>query len=108
MGAVSVQAANQLEADVAPAYAETPAQAYAHIEISSMNGDADESDETVSVADFQQMLTFAQTRHLARLSFWAVNRDRLCVPGLSSEAGSCSGIGQDPSASTDLLGEYSG
>jgi hypothetical protein len=106
MGTVSIQAAEGLEADVASAYGESATAAYAHIGISSMNGNTDESDETVSLSDFQQILTFAQTEHLARLTFWAVNRDRACSSGLSLGAGSCSGIDQALSAFTDLLSQY--
>jgi chitinase len=106
MGTVSIQAAEGLEADVASAYGESATEAYAHTGISSMNGDTDESDETVALSDFQQILTFAQTEHLARLTFWAVNRDRACSSGLSLGAGSCSGIDQAPFAFTDLLSQY--
>jgi chitinase len=106
MGTVSIQAAEGLEADVASAYDESATAAYSHIGISSMNGDTDESDETVSLSDFQQILTFAESEHLARLTFWAVNRDRPCSSGLSTQAGSCSGIDQTPFAFTDLLSQY--
>jgi hypothetical protein len=106
MGTVSIQAAEGLEADIASAYGESAAEAYAHLGISSMNGDTDESDETVSIADFQQILNFAETEHLARLTFWAVNRDRPCSGGLSTQAGSCSGIDQAAYAFTDLLSGY--
>ncbi len=44
-----------------------------------MNGETDETSETVSVADFETMLAFAQQNHLARFTFWAVNRDRPCA-----------------------------
>ena len=74
--------------------------------ISSMNGETDETDETVSMADFQQILDFAQAERLARLTFWAVNRDRPCSDGLSVQAGSCSGIDQATFAFTNLLSEY--
>ncbi len=106
MGTVSIQAAEGLEADMASAYGESAAEAYAHLGVSSMNGETDESDETVSVADFQQILNFADTEHLARLTFWAVNRDRPCAAGLSTKAGSCSGIDQAAYAFTDLLSQY--
>ena len=106
MGTVSIQAAEGLETDIASAYGESAAEAYAHLGISSMNGETDETDETVSVADFQQILDFAETEHLARLTFWAVNRDRPCAAGLSTQAGSCSGIDQTAYAFTDLLSEY--
>ena len=103
---VSIAAAENLEAVVAWAYSETSAAAYAHVGISSMNGDTDEADETVSVAAFRKILGFAATEHLARLTFWAVNRDRPCGAGLTTAAGSCSGIAQPPYAFTELLRGY--
>lgn len=48
MGTVSIEAVEGLEEDVASAYHQSAADAYAHLGISSMNGDTDESDETVS------------------------------------------------------------
>ncbi len=106
MGTVSIQAAEGLEADMATAYGEPAAEAYAHLGISSMNGETDDTDETVTVADFQQILNFAESEHVARLTFWAVNRDRPCAAGLSTQAGSCSGIDQTAYAFTDLLSQY--
>lgn len=108
MGAASVRAAEGLEADVAAAYHLSAAGAYAHVGISSMNGDTDEPDETVSVADVARMLAFARQRHLARLTFWAVDRDRPCTGGRTTAAGSCSGVAQAPYAFTDLVARYHG
>ena len=99
MGTVSIQAAEGLEADVAAAYGESASTAYGHIGISSMNGDTDEPDETVSLSDFQQILTFAETEHLARLTFWAVNRDRPCSSGLSRRPEAAAGSIRRPSPS---------
>jgi len=72
-----------------------------------MNGDTDETDETVSVEDFKLMLVFAQQNHLARFTFWAVNRDRSCG-GANNESSSCSGVGQPPYAYTDVVASYHG
>ena len=108
MGDVSIAAAEGLESDLAGAYHESESQAYSHVGVSSMNGDTDESDETVSLSDFEQILSFAQMEHLARLTFWAVNRDRPCTSGLSTSAGSCSGIAQSEYAFTDVLAQYHG
>ena len=58
--------------------------------ISSMNGITDQN-ETVTVADFRTILAYAQQHHLARLTFWSVNRDRPCTGG---PADTCSGVGQ--------------
>ena len=47
--------------------------------------------ETVTVGDFQTMLSYAQQHHLARFTFWSTNRDRPCSGGGSD---SCSGVSQ--------------
>ena len=95
-----------LERVVARSYRESAAKAYAHMGISSMNGNTDVTGETVPVSVFGQILAFAEQKHLARVSFWAVNRDRPCTGGLSEDAGDCSGVSQTPFAYTDLLASY--
>ncbi len=60
--------------------------------ISSMNGITDDN-ETVTTADFQTILGYAQTHHLARLTFWSANRDRPC-PGSYPNDDTCSGVAQ--------------
>jgi chitinase len=107
MDAVSIEAAEGLDKVLASAYHESDAVAYTQIGISSMNGDTDESNETVSVANFQSILAFAQTNHLARLTFWALNRDRPCG-GSDTTSDSCSGINQQPYDFTNLVAQYHG
>jgi chitinase len=107
MGHASIRAVEGLARDLAAAYGIAPALAYERAGISSMNGETDESDETVSVADFETMLAFAQRQHLARLTFWAVNRDRPCAGGESSGE-DCSGIAQTPYAFIDVIASYHG
>jgi hypothetical protein len=72
-----------------------------------MNGKTDEPDETVSLADLQIMLSFAEQKHLARLTFWAINRDRACA-GADQTPDSCSGVSQQPYAYTQLIARYHG
>lgn len=107
MGATSVAAARGLDAALVSAYHLSAAAAYLHVGISSMNGVTDESDETVSTSDFDTMLDFAQANHLARLTFWSVNRDRPCPPG-QGPSDSCSGVTQDPYAFTSIIAGYHG
>jgi chitinase len=52
--------------------------------LSSMNGHTDNAGEVVSVANFKSIVSWANSVHLARVSFWAVNRD----------CNNCAGIGQ--------------
>ncbi len=107
MGHASIKAVEGLQRDLVAAYGISPAAAYAHAGISSMNGDTDESSELVSVEDFETMLAFAQQNHLARFTFWAVNRDRQCEGG-ENTGEDCSGIAQTPYAFTDVIARYHG
>jgi chitinase len=107
MGSVSVTAADGLERDVASAYGYSSSVAYSHIGISSMNGKTDEADETVSTGDFNTILNYANSHHLARFTFWAVNRDRSCSSGTGA-GDSCSGISQSPYAFTKIIARYHG
>jgi chitinase len=106
MGQASVAAAEGTKAAVKSAYGYTDTVAYSRIGISSMNGKTDESDETVSTGDFQTILGYAQQHHIARLTFWSINRDRQCAGGL--DADSCSGVSQSAYAYTKILVQYSG
>jgi chitinase len=107
MGQTSIRAAEGLARELTVRYGLTSAAAYEHVGISSMNGRTDETDETVSVADFQAMLGFATERHLGRLTFWSVNRDRPCPAG-SKDEDACSGIAQQAFQFTDLVAQYHG
>jgi chitinase len=105
MGHASIKAVEGLVSDLVGAYGISAGLAYEHAGISSMDGDTDETSETVSVADFETMLAFAQRVHLARFTFWAVNRDRACT-GEENAGEDCSGIAQAPYAFTDVIAKY--
>jgi chitinase len=105
MGHASIRAVEGLAQDLVAAYGITAAVAYEHAGISSMDGQTDESDETVSVENFETMLAFAQLHHLARFTFWAVNRDRPCTGG-ETPGEDCSGISQSPYTFTDVVARF--
>ncbi|GAA4610744.1 hypothetical protein GCM10023195_45190 [Actinoallomurus liliacearum] len=107
MGSATTSAADGLKNAVKSAYGYSDSQAYAHIGISSMNGKTDESDETVSTGDFQTILSYAKSHHIARLTFWAVNRDRKCGSG-ESAGDSCSGVSQSAYAYSKIFAQYTG
>jgi hypothetical protein len=107
MGHASVRAVEGLARDLESAYHVGGEAAYRLAGISTMNGHTDEASETVTLADLHTMLAFASTHHLARLTFWAVNRDRECAAGLNPGE-DCSGIAQTPFAFTDAIAEYHG
>jgi chitinase len=106
MGQASVAAAEGLKSALTSAYGYSDSTAYAKLGISSMNGNTDESDETVMLTDFQTILGYAQQHHIARLTFWSINRDRQCATGL--DADSCSGVSQSAYAYTKVFVQYTG
>ena len=106
MAAASIQALEALARELASAYAIPEAAAYEEAGISTMNGDTDERSETLSEQEFAQILAFAGQKHLARVSFWSVNRDRPCGGGGREEE--CSGIQQARLGFSTLLAGYGG
>jgi chitinase len=108
MGHASIRSLEGLAADLQSAYHLSSAVAYEHVGVSSMNGHTDEASETVTLADFETILTFAQLHHLARVSFWSVNRDRPCEGSKAAAEEECSGIAQLPFAFTRLVGSFHG
>jgi chitinase len=71
------------------------ATAYAHEGVSQMNGRSD-SGEFFSQSDFQTVLDYATSHHMARYTFWSVNRDRQCSPpdNNGQTSGTCSSVPQ--------------
>ncbi|TDP94020.1 chitinase [Labedaea rhizosphaerae] len=106
MGALTIQAAEGLKNTVRNAYGYTDDQAYRHSGISSMNGITD-MNETVTVANFRTILSYAQQHHLARLTFWSVNRDRPCSGGGPGDD-TCSGVSQQAWDFTRTFAQYTG
>ncbi len=83
------------------------ATAYTYEGISSMNGRTD-SAEYFYQSDFQTVLSFAQSNHLARYTFWSVNRDRECSPPDNNGAlsGTCSSVTQSSWDFTKIIAQF--
>jgi hypothetical protein len=106
MATLTQQAEEGLKGRLKSAYGYTDDTAYRHMGISSMNGKTDDG-ETVRLQDFKTMLTYAQQHHLARFTFWAVNRDRACG-GSNNDGDSCGGISQSQYDFTKVVGQFHG
>ncbi|MER5941675.1 CBM35 domain-containing protein [Streptomyces sp. NPDC001928] len=106
MGTLTTQAMEGLKAKVKAAYGYSDAATYAHIGLSSMNGKTDVAGELVRIQDFQTMLAYAQQHHIARLTYWSVNRDRAC--GSGGDGDSCSGVPQQPYDFLKVFARYAG
>lgn len=76
-------------------------QAWQHEGISQMNGEADAA-EYFSETDFASNLKFAETHHMARYTFWSMNRDRECDPpsNMGQVSTDCSSVSQSAYAFT--------
>ncbi|MFG2497695.1 chitinase [Streptomyces sp. NPDC048441] len=107
MGDASVSAMEGLKSAVKSAYGYSDADAYKRIGVSSMNGKTDVAGETVTTGDFKKILAYAKQHHIARFSFWAVNRDRACGSG-GNAGDSCGGVSQAPYDFTKIVAQYGG
>jgi chitinase len=95
-GASQVTALQDFNAQLVSTFGWTSAQAYAREGFSGMNGRSD-TGEMFTQADFQTVLSFAESNHLGRYSFWSVNRDRECSPvdNNGSTSSDCSSVSQN-------------
>jgi hypothetical protein len=99
----TVSATNGLNTALRNAFGWSQATAYARSGISGMNGLSDQS-ELTSPATWTQIRDFAAQNHLARLSFWGVNRDRGCAGQAVNS--SCSSIAQSDWQFTSITAAY--
>lgn len=80
----TVNATEGLKTKLKSTFGWDDATAYAHIGISGMNGLSDQQ-ETTTPAIWTQIRDWANSHHIARLAYWAVNRDRPCAAWRSGE-----------------------
>jgi chitinase len=84
------------------------ATAYAHEGVSMMNGRSDAA-EYFRQSDFQTVLDYATSHHIARYTYWSVNRDRQCPdPNQSTTSGTCSSVPQTDWEFTKFTARFAG
>ncbi len=101
----TVAAAEGLKTKLKSTFGWDDATAYSHIGISGMNGLSDQS-ETTTPAIWTQIRDWSNSHHIARLAFWAVNRDRGCAGG--GVVSNCSGISQNTWQFTSITAGFTG
>jgi hypothetical protein len=99
----TVNASEGLKNTLKSAFGWTDDTAYRHMGISGMNGLSDQQ-ELTSESTWTQIRDWAAARHLARLAFWSVNRDRGCAGG--GVVSNCSGIAQADWAFTRITAGF--
>jgi hypothetical protein len=98
-----------VQATVKSVWGLSDADAWARIAVTPMIGVNDVSSETFTTADASKLLSFAQSKHLAWLSFWSAARDTQCSGGAQTWASpTCSSIVQQPNAFAKIFAAYSG
>lgn len=104
MGSYAIEAAQDTLA-----FAKTvwPSTTYANIGVTPMIGTNDDSAEVFSEADARSLVSFAQTNHLGRLSFWSVDRDQPCS-GTAAGLSQCSEISQASLDFTRIFDQFTG
>jgi hypothetical protein len=108
MGAASIEALRKVETQLKALYpTRTDAQLWAMIGATPMIGQNDNPTEKFTLADAQQLLAFAQQQHMARLSYWAINRDFGCTTG-PQPSGTCSGIAQPAYGFSNIFRQFMG
>jgi chitinase len=106
MAAHTESAAEGLKNQLKSVFGLTDDQAYRRMGISSMNGKTDSAGETVTLSDFRTIAAYAAQHHLARLTFWALNRDRGDCGSTSTD--SCGGISQGTYDFTAVVAGHKG
>ncbi|MEU1185036.1 carbohydrate binding domain-containing protein [Streptomyces sp. NPDC005820] len=101
----TVNATEGLKAKLKSTFGWDDATAYAHIGISGMNGLSDQQENTTP-AIWTSIRDWANAHHIARLAYWAVNRDRSCPGG--GVVSNCSGISQSTWQFTSITAGFTG
>jgi hypothetical protein len=88
---------------------QTDAQYWSRIGATIMNGidDYPKKTEVTTLADAQSLLGFAQSKGMAVLSMWAIQRDNGNCPGVGG-ANDCSGIAQPTWGFSQILNPFTG
>ncbi|MFJ6433493.1 chitinase [Streptomyces sp. NPDC091416] len=98
------QAASAAHDRIAGVLGLSDAEAWRALHITVMIGVNDVAGETFTLADAASLGSFARSRGVGALSFWATFRDRACTGGDSSKASdSCSGVAQQDGAFAEAL-----
>ncbi|KOT44718.1 sugar hydrolase [Streptomyces caelestis] len=107
MGAYAEQAATATQAQLKGVLALSDADAWKTVAVTPMIGVNDVVTEVFEVDDATQLVDFARSKGLGRLSMWSGARDRQCPGGAKPAADpTCSSILQDGFAFTKAFAAY--
>ncbi|WP_051967557.1 chitinase [Kitasatospora mediocidica] len=104
-GTDAVQAAQSTHDQLKALYpAKTDAQLWAAVGVTPMIGENDDQ-QVFTLADAQQVVTFAQQHHLGELAFWEIGRDAAACTGAIYK---CTNVTQAPFDYAKIFAQYTG
>jgi hypothetical protein len=107
MGDMAVQVAQSLHDQLKTLYPDkTDSQLWSMVGVTPMIGQNDNSQETFTLADAQELTTFAQQNHLGLLSMWSLTRDIPCG-GNATSLSQCSMVSQQPFDYAKVFSQFS-
>ncbi|MFF0560155.1 cellulose binding domain-containing protein [Streptomyces sp. NPDC004266] len=107
MGTYAIQAATATQAQIKGVLGLSDAAAWKAVAVTPMIGVNDVASEVFTVEDAAQLVDFARSKGIGRLSMWSSARDKQCAAGAVTYADpTCSSILQQPLAFTRALGAY--
>ncbi len=105
----AIDAATSTEGQVKSVWGLSDDQAWSRVAVTPMIGVNDDSAEVFTVADANTLVSFAQSKHLAWLSFWSATRDQPCPGGAQGSASAtCSSIDQSAGDFGKAMSAYTG
>ncbi|MFE8937048.1 cellulose binding domain-containing protein [Streptomyces sp. NPDC007872] len=107
MGTYAVQAATATQAQIKGVLGLSDAAAWKAVAVTPMIGVNDVTTEVFKVEDATQLVDFAKSKGLGRLSMWSSTRDKQCPDDAVNRAdATCSSILQQPLAFTKAFAAY--
>ncbi|MES9806701.1 cellulose binding domain-containing protein [Streptomyces cinereoruber] len=107
MGTYAIQAATATQAQIKGVLGLSDAAAWKAVAVTPMIGVNDVTTEIFTVDDATQLVAFAKSKGIGRLSMWSSTRDKQCPDGAVNRAdATCSSILQQPLAFTQAFAAY--
>ena len=106
MGTAANQALDAVAGQLESIYGISASAAYAMLGNTPMIGQNDSSGEIFTLADASTVESYAASKGIAWLSFWAEGRDNDGCPGTTTASSTCSGVSQSNGAFTQAFQQF--
>jgi hypothetical protein len=108
MGSAADQALDATAGQLASTYGISSSQAYGMLGNTPMIGQNDSAGEIFTLADASTVASYASSKGIAEVSFWAEGRDNGGCAGQTSASSTCSGVSQNTGDFTKAFQQFAG